>query len=503
MVKKDASLAGRGVEILFGGNSQKQDEAANASSGDEFVKAEGAELQANAPAEVESPDVEGGEVVDPAAPIEPEWAKMLEQEAQAVDVEPTAEQGRPDWPAVTIDPEDEDRPMAPEPEAEMIALATTPIKEPAAPPAEAIPDLATTPIGMDEPAAVEPQPGETPAAIDGAAYTPPVATAEISKAPVVLDGLPAPRDKSGMAEMADRIEQLKLSGALYDTGLAARTGKEIEPDSPEMADLTPQDIQDYEKDQASRMRREKEVIDYVGFKQRQALWDEINALYDQVPQVLSTSEDQKDALRLLQESQDILMEKPRQYDIAKYKVSQVRTILERRKNIDRWTGRLAWGIFIYDILWICVLFYLVFLFNSETVLINALNMPETLTAKDVLVLDNLTRLWATLLWGAIGGVINGFYGLYKHVSQKQDFDKRYMMWYIAQPVIGFLLGGIIHLILGTGVLSSTGLTMAGEEVEVPLFPSLVACIAGFRQEFVLQLIDVLIRWITPGQERPN
>jgi len=53
------------------------------------------------------------------------------------------------------------------------------------------------------------------------------------------------------------------------------------------------------------------------------------------------------------------------------------------------------------------------------------------------------------------------------------------------------------------VLSSTGLTMAGEEVEVPLFPSLVACIAGFRQEFVLQLIDVLIRWITPGQERPN
>jgi hypothetical protein len=61
-----------------------------------------------------------------------------------------------------------------------------------------------------------------------------------------------------------------------------------------------------------------------------------------------------------------------------------------------------------------------------------------------------------------------------------------------------MLGGLTHLILGTGFLSTTGIGVGGEEVEVALFPSLVAWIAGFRQEFVLKLIDGIIRLLTPS-----
>ncbi len=97
-------------------------------------------------------------------------------------------------------------------------------------------------------------------------------------------------------------------------------------------------------------------------------------------------------------------------------------------------------------------------------------------------------------------MIGAFYSLYWHVAKVKDFDKQYMMWYIVQPVVGLLLGALVHLLIGSGFISARGETASGAEVALSLFPYAVACIAGFRQRFILEMIDRIIQLITPSPE---
>ncbi len=499
MVKKSASLAGKGLDILFGDKP-----AADAASleqpagGSPAAEQENSDMDAQWAAMLETETASALAQVELSAPdadadipmaSEPEQDQMLLAYAPAME----GEAGAADLanaPAVTGDQDMFDLANAPAVETPVVStVSPTPARpaEPVAPAPQpgfwAIQPLAPAPMTEAKP--VEQPAGYTPpltaatppAPMPSAPKSPDGISTDMGVPPIVVAPLPPPRDKTDAAETFVRA---KLSGTLYDSAITVGSGAEIEPTRPKMADLTPQEIREYEKDQPSRQIPEEDVLKYVGHKQRQALWDEINSLYEQVPLVLSTFVEQKDALRLLREAQDILMEKPRQFDIAKYQVSQVKTILERRKNITHWTDTWAWIIFAYDLVWITTLGYLILFFQP----------PLTGT--------NL-NLWITLIWGGVGGVVNGFYGLYKHASQEKDFDKQYVMWYVAQPIIGILLGGMMHLILGTGFLSSTGVTISGKETEIPLFPSLLAFIGGFRQEFVLKLIDGIVRLLTPGK----
>ena len=109
------------------------------------------------------------------------------------------------------------------------------------------------------------------------------------------------------------------------------------------------------------------------------------------------------------------------------------------------------------------------------------------------------------MWGGLGGVIGALYSLYWHVAKVRDFDKQYTMWYIVQPVIGLLLGALVYLLIGPGVLTARGV-MESETVALSFFPYAVACIAGFRQRFVLEMIDRVIQVITPSplpEQKPD
>jgi hypothetical protein len=122
----------------------------------------------------------------------------------------------------------------------------------------------------------------------------------------------------------------------------------------------------------------------------------------------------------------------------------------------------------------------------------------TAVAGGALGIDGLSRLWSTAMWGGLGGVIGAFYSLYWHVAKVRDFDKQYVMWYIVQPPIGLLLGAVVYLILGSNFLAMQGMTQDNQTVTVPLFPYAVAVIAGFRQRFILEMIDRVIQVITPS-----
>jgi hypothetical protein len=508
MTKKRASLAGRGVEILFGGESEDSSEEGN-------VSAEETTTPANAE---ETPGDESGES------MESEWAAMLGAEAAtaagdsvseldavlptepteegAAPLDFTAEDGRPDWPVAEIEPTVDEIIPASEETAEqptgLPLLATAPAQ-----PAEELPSLATTPATSAGGEAVAAPMGETGAP----AYTPPMASSvpiyepETPPAPTYTEpsaqpgeapaSLPPPRDKP---EAYDPVVRARLVGALYQTDYVPPSEEDLLPDGPRGTALELRDIAEFEVGQPSRTRREREVLDYVGLKQRQALWQEISEMYRQVPEVLSTDELHDEALTLLQKAQDILMEKPRQFDVAQYCVSQVRTILIRRKNTTRWTNTYGWATFLYEVLWIVALSAAILF---APVVVNWIEGILGTLPSFIVVAD----LWNTSAWGAVGGVAGALYSLYWHAAHEKDFDKQYIMWYIVQPVFGVIIGAAIYIFFGAGLINIIGESGTGVTTPLDLFPYAVAWLAGFRQRFILELVDRFVQFVTGAEQR--
>jgi hypothetical protein len=511
MARKRASLAGRGVEILFGEEPENPPDSVSAP--EEAAASNAGEGGAENPAG------------DAAEGMEAEWTAMLEAEAETatavtapgsgpepafldepagvpvVDLEFTAEDGRPDWPAVDAELPDEPLPLTEgqvgESEEELPPLATTPIASSEPMPAERE-AVHSTPE-------VKPMSYESPTTVPGTAHDPETPPSPMYTEPHVEPGeppapLPPPRDKP---EAYDPVVQAKLAGTLYQTQTEAPPEDRLMPDGPTTAALDLREPSEYEMGQPSRVRRERDVMSYVGVKQRQALWDEVTGLYREVPEVLCTDELLDDALLLLREAQDILMERPRQFDVAQYKVGQVRSIMIRRQNTVHWTNTYGWGTFIYEALWILILGAAI-LFAPFVV-----SWVETTVGASASFIS-VADLWNTAAWGSVGGVLGALYSLYWHAAKVKDFDKQYLMWYVVQPVIGVIIGALVYVIIGAGFINLIGETASGQQTPLQLFPYAVACIAGFRQRFILEVVDRMIQFLTgattknePPAEQPE
>ncbi len=510
MARKRASLAGRGVEILFGADAENLAEEEptleDAAAGEPL-------------GEQPSSDADEG--------MQPDWAAMLEAEAETATVEEeasseldevipampaaepaqpltfSADDGRPDWPAVGVDASVDE--VIPPPEGSSVPLpdlATVPVQ-----PEDELPPLATTPV---EPAAGMPAAAYAGPATGGErmSYTPPSSTArpvyepETPPAPMYTEPhvepgqptapLPPPRDKP---EAYDPVVRARLTGVLYQTATEKPPEERLRPDGPESTAIELRGLDEFELGQPSQVRDEREILDYVGLKQRQALWREITDLYKEVPEVLSTDELHDEALELLREAQDILMEKPRQFDVAQYRVGQVRTIVVRRRNTTRWTNTYGWATFFYEVVWLVALLAAV-LFAPFVV-----DWVEGIIG-DSTSFISVSDLWNTAAWGSIGGVTGALYSLYWHAAKVRDFDKQYLMWYIVQPVIGVIIGAAIYVLIGAGLINLIGQTASGEQTPLELFPYAIAWVAGFRQRFILEVVDRFIQFLTSsGQEK--
>ena len=513
MARKRASLAGRGVEILFGEEPENPPDsvsvpeeavtsASDVGEGVAGTRAGDAEdgmeaewtAMLEAEAETATAETEPGSGPEPAFLDEP-------AEAPVADLEFTAEDGRPDWPAVDAELSDVPSPLTEgqvgEREEELPPLATTPIAS-----SEPMPAARGAVHSTPE---VKPMSYESSIRAPGTAHDPETPPSPMYTEPHVEPGehpapLPPPRDKP---EAYDPVVQAKLAGTLYQTQTETPPEERLMPDGPTTAALELPELSEYEMGQPSHVRRERDIMSYVGVKQRQALWDEVTGLYRDVPEVLCTDELQDDALQLLQEAQDILMEKPRQFDVAQYKVGQVRSIVIRRQNTVRWTNTYGWGTFIYEALWI-VLLGAAILFAPSVV--NWVESTVGASASYISVAD----LWNTAAWGSVGGVLGALYSLYWHAAKVKDFDKQYLMWYVVQPVIGVIIGALVYVIIGAGFITLIGETASGQQTPLQLFPYAVACIAGFRQRFILEVVDRMIQFLTganaqkePPAEQPE
>ena len=214
---------------------------------------------------------------------------------------------------------------------------------------------------------------------------------------------------------------------------------------------------------------------------------EIDALYQQMTREAGArTEFTQEVAGLLKSAREALLAVPAGVAEAESLVMQAQGLLKRREDSRRWGSSYGSLILGYE-----------FLFFLGFVAVLAFEQPLAAWAGSITGVAGTTALrdilpfWDTMIWGGMGGVLGALYSLHWHVTERQDFDRQFNMWYVVQPIMGAMLGAFIYLLVLSGMLA---MNMTAS-VSSTWFPSAVACLFGFRQKFIFELLDKLMEVI--------
>lgn len=232
----------------------------------------------------------------------------------------------------------------------------------------------------------------------------------------------------------------------------------------------------------------RQVMQYIGPERRDKLFSEIETLYALVSDKLSgNKKDVNFALDTLRQAHNLILESPREYDEAFYRVAIVKTILNRKNNLSSWSY--SWGLFVllYGVLWLaaCMAGGVYIINNAGNLMNEVLSLP----------FQSLFSGFA----GGIGGSVAVLWVLYYRVSVKQDFDRQYLMFYLVKPILGFVLGLVMYflLIAASSIGASDDIQLGFDTSTGVALSAFIGFVAGFRQDNVYDWIYVIIKTISP------
>ncbi len=226
---------------------------------------------------------------------------------------------------------------------------------------------------------------------------------------------------------------------------------------------------------------------------------QIDQLYKEISEEFSTPPDvAQKLLEMLREARHLMIDTPEEFGNAEYRVMQVATAVERRRQSRRQARFLGPWLFLYLAFWLLVFTGALVFANQITEFVRVwgrITEPQ---------LANLGPIFNTMLWGGIGGVVGGLYALWYHIADRQDFDKHYSMWYYVQPLMGLVLGAITFLILAGGFLIvQVNIADSNAAAGARLIPYLVAVLAGFKQDFVYDQLERVVSIFAPGAAKTD
>ncbi len=251
---------------------------------------------------------------------------------------------------------------------------------------------------------------------------------------------------------------------------------------------------------------ETRILNRIDAKRIQALHAQIDDLYRDIPVRINNRSDLSlEALDLLRQARAILIEHPEQFVDAEFKVRQAATIFNRVEMTEAWGDKYGWRVFWYEAIFLAVLiasFLSLVVYSQSLVALLTQLISGAVIAPTQGVLTAV-GFWSTFVWGGIGGAVGAMYILWTHVSQRQDFERQHVMWYIVQPIMGLVLGGVTFLLIYSGLVTLQASQPAAVALtsEVQLFPCLIAFTAGFRPQFIFGLLTKIIKVINPLEER--
>ena len=505
MGRKKASLKGRGVDILFGGQAGEQSEQPAAQPVAVTVRPEPATPPGPTEAAPATSAETGRAPTMPNPFAEPSPAPLVSaatpaMETAAAGFNPFAEPA-PASPSAAAPPVAEAAAAMPNPFAEppppapaIAAVAsvagepemTRPHAEPTPAPEvenplshEALSGQPAAPISVSLPAEETPWLADEPPSIAEAVA--PEAPSAAGAASIVLPSDPTlfkPAQYGGIAmsiEVMSGSSEYQPPTGMTQTGMKAVTVTES-------------------KQEASL----EEVQKRIGLEHIKALSKRIDDLYTQLAGGAIANEDSAGvALVSLRTARDKELEDPRQFDEAEYLVNLVQYQISRSTSIQkvrRWSY--SWGVpvLLYGSFWLIV-------FGAGVALsalgligkwLTDFGLGEELVATS-------SALFLSVMAGGLGGVLGLLYSLVRHASVQQDFDRQFLLWYFAQPLLGILMGTIVHLFLVAGLLQAFNAT--GPIAQA--IGALGALAAAFRQNYVYAWMESLLKRFGERAEQPK
>jgi len=469
--KSKVSIKGRGKEIIGQGINALFGETVEPPA-----PAERRPAPATPAAPPPSPAPEAEDLLEEMLSVEALAGKMDEEP------EPPPAPTRRARPRARREPEVEEEIFVPAPEEET-APPKVAEEVPAEEKPEALMEEAAAAVEAEELALEVPEPEAAPPS----EYVPP---ARSPLPPTVAQPSVVEPEPEAAAAAAERPVSLRVGGILMDVP-AAELATLVPPGPGER--VTP------EIEVAPREYTEEEqarILAELTRKRRNELMEEIDKLYDRVSSRLAPHQQHSSsALKLLHEARTILLERPYAFADAELRTQAARTLIYRTEESRKNAGRYWPWLLLYEAVWALLLFAGLIFEGPLGAWIGRLSFSGASSMQDIF------PVWGTMLMGGIGGVVCALWSLWWHVSDQQDYDPQYNLWYMVQPIQGIVLGIIVYLIIAGGFLAlqaDISSPQAGKAAQY--FPWLIAAVAGIRQTFVYELLDRIIRIISPRGE---
>lgn len=120
----------------------------------------------------------------------------------------------------------------------------------------------------------------------------------------------------------------------------------------------------------------------------------------------------------------------------------------------------------------------------------AMTYIVNLTLFGLPVVPDLIVLVRAAGWGIVGSVSGTLYAVPRAIVLR-EYDAAYTMHYVARPFIGALLGALLFLLSQAGIVAGT--LVIGDVKVGPLFLYVFAFLAGFKQEYIGEMFDGMMR----------
>jgi hypothetical protein len=225
-----------------------------------------------------------------------------------------------------------------------------------------------------------------------------------------------------------------------------------------------------------------------------ALWDEINAVYNLVVNdVRGHFNTTEQAIRDLKKARELLLAGTENFDNAEQLVAEVKARLRLEEKVRQWSQTQGTWLAVYLVCWLLLILILVtYLLTNQAQQFIATLIPSWVTDAAL-----------SGFFGSLGGVIGALWVLIKHTAKKRDFDPIHTPWYVTNPFMGLALGIVTYLLVWGGGGIITNIVGAGE-LNLPLASKLViyalCLVVGFNQNVLWALINRFIKTVLPQEE---
>ena len=214
----------------------------------------------------------------------------------------------------------------------------------------------------------------------------------------------------------------------------------------------------------------------------QALWQRADQAQKDIKRHILSLNIARPMLDQIQAGRNELMAGKEYYEEAERHIAEAEYRVQLSIQLEKWSRTLIPRLFFYLAAWFVILIVAIFIIGEN---LFATNTPL------------LAILAGSMIFGGIGGIIGAVLPLIKHISEDQDFSKRYTSWYVYSPFIGVAMGTIIFVILSAGVLS---ISAGSSSITLPYIIYIVAGLAGYQHNVFTELAKRMLKVLQIGKD---